>query len=214
MYRTEQEPFWAGEFGNDYIERNNSGKRLAAKTAMLARMLARVTGVRSILELGANVGLNIRALRTLLPDARLEAVEINEAAYQELTQIPDVIAHHTSLLDHRQTVPVDFSFTIGVLIHLNPDVLPSAYQVLYESSSRYIAISEYYNPSPIELPYRGHSGRLFKRDFAGEMMTRYSDLRLIDYGFVYHRDPMFPGDDLTWFVMEKEQRVHSGSIAM
>jgi hypothetical protein len=43
----------------------------------------------------------------------------------------------------------------------------------------------------------------FKRDFAGEIMDRFPDLRLVDYGFVYHRDPQFPQDDFTWFLMEK-----------
>jgi len=31
----------------------------------------------------------------------------------------------------------------------------------------------------------------------------YQDLQLIDYGFVYHRDPNWPQDDLHWFLMEK-----------
>ena len=65
---------------------------------------------------------------------------------------------------------------------------------------------EYYNHVPMEVPYKGHSGRLFKRDWAGDMMVRYSDLRLIDYGFVYRRDPNFPIDDVHWFLLEKEPR--------
>jgi hypothetical protein len=28
-------------------------------------------------------------------------------------------------------------------------------------------------------------------------------MHLCDYGFVYHRDPLFPQDDITWFLMEK-----------
>jgi spore coat polysaccharide biosynthesis protein SpsF len=55
----------------------------------------------------------------------------------------------------------------------------------------------------VEVPYRGNSGKLFKRDFAGEMLDRYSDLQLLDYGFGYHRDPQFPVDDITWFLLEK-----------
>ncbi len=35
------------------------------------------------------------------------------------------------------------------------------------------------------------------------MLDKFPDLVLIDYGFVYHRDSYFPGDDLTWFLMEK-----------
>ena len=28
-------------------------------------------------------------------------------------------------------------------------------------------------------------------------------LKLIDYGFVYHKDPLYPLDDITWFLLEK-----------
>ena len=62
---------------------------------------------------------------------------------------------------------------------------------------------EYYNPAPVAVTYRGHTNRLFKRDFCGEIMTRFPDLRLADYGFAYRRDPSFPQDDITWFLMEK-----------
>jgi len=63
---------------------------------------------------------------------------------------------------------------------------------------------EYYNPVPVEVSYRGHQGKLFKRDFSGEMLDKFKDLRLIRYGFVYHRDPSFPQDDITWFLLEKK----------
>ena len=64
-------------------------------------------------------------------------------------------------------------------------------------------VCEYYNPSPTSISYRGHTDRLYKRDFAGEMLDIYSDLRLVDYGFSYHRDSAFPQDDISWFLMEK-----------
>lgn len=41
------------------------------------------------------------------------------------------------------------------------------------------------------------------KKFAGELMDRYSDLNLIDYGFVYSRDTAFPQDDITWFLLKK-----------
>ena len=77
------------------------------------------------------------------------------------------------------------------------------YNLLYNTSKRYICLSEYYNPSPVEVVYRGHSEKLFKRDFAGEMLDRFKDLKLVSYGFVYHRDNQFPQDDGTWFLLEK-----------
>jgi hypothetical protein len=35
------------------------------------------------------------------------------------------------------------------------------------------------------------------------MLDRYADLTLVDYGFYYRRDPIFPQDDISWFLMEK-----------
>jgi len=32
----------------------------------------------------------------------------------------------------------------------------------------------------------------------------FVDLELVDYGFVYHRDPVFPQDDINWFLMKKQ----------
>jgi spore coat polysaccharide biosynthesis protein SpsF len=63
-------------------------------------------------------------------------------------------------------------------------------------------VCEYYNPTPVSIGYRGHEDRLFKRDFAGELIDLYG-LKLIDYGFIYHRDPVAPQDDATWFLMQK-----------
>ena len=57
----------------------------------------------------------------------------------------------------------------------------------------------------MSLEYRGHFDRLFKRDFAGDILDKYSNVKLVDYGFVYHRDNNFPKDDLTWFLLEKEK---------
>lgn len=98
----------------------------------------------------------------------------------------------------------DFVLIKGVLIHINPEYLDRVYETLYQSSSRYICLVEYYNPTPVEVNYRGHQGRLFKRDFAGEILDKFKDLKLIDYGFTYHRDSHFPQDDATWFLLEKE----------
>lgn len=60
-----------------------------------------------------------------------------------------------------------------------------------------------YHATPVAISYRGHSDRLFKRGFAGEMLGKYSDLALVDYDFAYHRVPPFMYDDISWFLMEK-----------
>jgi spore coat polysaccharide biosynthesis protein SpsF len=203
QFRTEQESFWAGAFGSEYVARNRSEQLVAGKTALWSTVLRRAHRPASAAELGANIGLNLVALRRLFPDMRLAGVEINADAHAELARIPGIEASHGSLLSWSPSAPADLAFTAGVLIHLDPAVLPEAYDRLVAASRRYIAVVEYYNPSPTEIPYRGHGGRLFKRDFAGELMDRHPGVAVVDYGFCWRRDPNWPLDDLTWFLLEK-----------
>lgn len=206
-FATEQETFWAGQFGNDYVDRNLDNKVIAFRTALFAKILAGTSGVTSALELGANVGLNLFAIRNLLPACSFTAVEINEKASELLGEIPDTEVRKGSILEFTpsQLGLHDLTFVSGVLIHIEPGHLPDVYARLYECSASYILINEYYNPTPLQVPYRGHNERLFKRDFAGELLDTYSDLELVDYGFQYRRDRNFPADDMTWFLLRKSQ---------
>jgi len=205
MHSTEQETFWEGDFGNEYTDRNRGLDLAAANLAFWGKVLRSASGISRVMEFGSNIGMNLSAIRLLLPHADLSAVEINKKAAFELKKnIPLVDLHQTSILDFTPGDRTwDLVFTKGVLIHINPDKLPEVYDRIYNSSSRYILVSEYYNPKPVEIDYRGHAGKLFKRDFAGEILEAYPDLSLVDYGFVYHRDPLFPLDDTNWFLMEK-----------
>lgn len=202
-FQTEQEEFWAGEFGDDYTARNQGPGRVALNLAFFARIFAHTRDVSSAIEFGANLGLSLVAMQQLLPGLDVSGIEINPKAVEELKTLPGVKVYPTSILDFEPDYPRDFVLTKGTLIHINPDALPKVYDLLYRTSRRYICVAEYYNPTPTEVTYRGHTARLFKRDFAGELMDKYPDLQLLDYGFAYHRDPNFRQDDLTWFLLEK-----------
>ena len=202
-WKTEQEAFWSGAFGDDYVERNRGEAVAAARTHLFSNLLRRAGPVRSAIEFGPNVGLNLLALRRLVPAIDLAGIEINARAVETLRGIDGVQVHHGSILERHATRTYDLAIVCGVLIHIAPEALPTVYDNLHAASSRLILVAEYYNPTPVSVPYRGHAERLFKRDFAGEMLDRFPDLRLVDYGFQYHRDPNFPADDVTWFVLEK-----------
>ena len=205
-FSTEQESFWAGEFGDQYIGRNQGENLIASNTAFFRDALKQTRDIGSVIEFGPNVGMNLYAIHNLLPDAALSGVEINSKAAETLRGYQDlkVDVHEGSILEYQPDRVCDFAFTKTVLIHINPDELPKVYERLYQSTSRYLLVAEYYNPAPMVVPYRGNQDRLFKRDFAGEIMDQYPDLKLLDYQFVYHRDPNFPADDITWFLMEKK----------
>ena len=203
-FKTEQEAFWAGDFGTDYIQRNQGDALLASNLDFFGKALRQAHSVNSCIEFGANIGMNLKALKLLHPRIDAHAIEINAEAAKLLgTVIPPDQVHNTSILDFTPSRKWDLALIKGVLIHINPEVLPQVYDKLFEACGRYLMVAEYYNPAPVALTYRGHSDRLFKSDFAGEIMDRHPQLQLVDYGFSYRRDPNFPQDDITWFLMEK-----------
>lgn len=203
-FKTEQEAFWAGEFGTEYIQRNQGDVLLASNLDFFAKALRSTRQINSCIEFGANIGMNLKALSLLHPSIDAYAIEINAEAAQQLgTVIPQVNVYNSSILDFVPSRQWDLTLIKGVLIHINPDALSQVYDKLVASSGRYLMVAEYYNPAPVAIPYRGHSDRLFKRDFAGEIMDRHPQMQLVDYGFAYRRDPNFPQDDITWFLMEK-----------
>lgn len=202
-FKTEQEAFWAESFGDEYIDRNKSQQLLASNIAFFTDIFKRTSNISSIMEFGANIGMNIRSIDKILVNVKFSAVEINKKACEQLKNHIDGNLYNCSILDYHPKEQYDFVFTKGVLIHINPNELDSVYQKLYDTSSKYICVAEFYNPSPMTISYRGHEDRLFKRDFAGEMLDKFQDLKLIDYNFVYRRDNYFAQDDITWFLMEK-----------
>ena len=204
-FTTEQEAFWAGDFGTDYIARNQGDLLLASNLDFFCKALRQARKAESCIEFGANIGMNLKALKLLYPGQQQFGIEINhEAAGQLAEVIPAQHVFNQSILEFAPEHQCDLALIKGVLIHINPDVLPQVYDKLVASTARYLMVAEYYNPSPVAIPYRGHADRLFKRDFAGEIMDRHSQMRLLDYGFAYKRDPNFPQDDITWFLMEKQ----------
>jgi len=203
-FKTEQENFWAGAFGDEYINRNISAEYLASNLNFFSKTFNQIGRVDSVIEFGANVGMNLKAIKMLFPNIDLAAVEINKNAANELIKyLGDSNVFNGSIFDYPVTSQFDISLIKGVLIHINPEMLPVVYEKLYSASKKYILVCEYYNPSPVKVTYRGNEDRLFKRDFAGEMLELYKDLELIDYGFSYKRDKAFPQDDISWFLLKK-----------
>ncbi|MGE3727273.1 MAG: pseudaminic acid biosynthesis-associated methylase [Candidatus Sericytochromatia bacterium] len=203
MFKTEQEDFWATDFGDAYVNRSSGPELIASNVCLFSKALSNLGPIGSVIELGSNIGMNLRALRHLYPNIQLNAVEINQKAVEKLREIPDIQVFHDSILNFEAKSTSDLALIKGVLIHINPEQLAKVYELLYQASHRWILLVEYYNPTPVTVNYRGHDNRLFKRDFAGEMLDRYPDLALRDYGFIYHRAQPLGRDDLNWFLLEK-----------
>lgn len=199
---------WRGDFGKTYVDRNEvSEQRFAERSAMWQRVLEKVPtpDLTSLVEVGANIGLNLRALGKLT-GARMVALEPNPTARERLRA--DGVVADSDILDGDATaIPladgaVDLAFTCGVLIHVPPDELAAAYREMHRVSRRYVLSIEYFSPRPEALPYRGHQGLLFKRDFGGLWLDSFDDLELVDYGFFWKR--VSGQDDVTWWLFRKK----------
>tara|TARA_B100001248_G_C27390078_1_gene461878 strand:- start:2315 stop:2935 length:621 start_codon:yes stop_codon:yes gene_type:complete len=200
----EQQKFWIGKFGQDYISRNNLKNSVKNNLALFSKIFYKKIPPKDCLEIGANIGSNLVALKDLYPHLNTYGVEINKSAFKQLTiNLGKNNFYNQSIETFNKKKKYDLVFTKGVLIHINPKNLQKVYKKMFELSSKYILTIEYYNPKPVSVIYRGHKDKLFKRDFAGEIMKKYKSLKLLDYGFIYHGDQSFPQDDMTWFLLKK-----------
>jgi pseudaminic acid biosynthesis-associated methylase len=202
---------WRGAFGASYIERNRPTDETTAEASAVFARIFDTAGVRpeigSVLEIGANVGINLRGLRQALgPATQLSALEPNAAACEALRQNTELRLDRIIESDaYRIPLPddsYDLTFTNGVLIHVPPDRLPEAMREIVRVSRRFVLCSEYFSHVPVEIPYHGQSGMLWKRDFGLAYLENCPGLKPRHYGFLWQTEfPHF--DDLNWWLLEK-----------
>ena len=199
--------FWKGELGDDYVVRGRATADIVHVTARaFAEMLSHLqdSPPTSILEVGANAGINLRAISGLTA-AELFAVEPNASAREQL--VADEVVPQDRLFDAVATkLPlddgaVDLAFTSGVLIHVPPEDLETAYGEIYRVAARYILCMEYFSQTPASGPYRSHEGLLFKRDFGGMWLDLFPALEIVANGFFWSRTTGL--DDLNWWLFRK-----------
>ena len=194
------ESLWSGEFGDHYADRNiDAGEGRAPFWRETLRRLE----VGSALEVGCNVGANLRWIAEAIGAANTHGVDVNEKALAIARErIPGVDVRRAAARE----LPfadgeVDLAFTTGVLIHQPPEELDAVIDEIVRCSRRYVLCGEYYAPEQEEVPYRGERGALFKLDFGARYLERHPELELIDERFLSRDDG--PWDDLTVWTFEK-----------
>lgn len=193
------EGLWGGEFGDAYVERNRAAgeHRAAFWSATLAEFPA-----QRVLEVGCNLGGNLQHLAAQLPPEHVYGIDINQKALAELHRtVPGVNA----LYSPAREIPFrdrwfDLVFTMGVLIHQPESTLPLVMAEIVRCSRRYVLCGEYFAESTTEVPYRGESGALFKRDYGRTYQELFPELQLRHQGLL-SRDQGW--DDVTYWIFEK-----------
>jgi pseudaminic acid biosynthesis-associated methylase len=196
---------WKGSFGDDYTERClPDDDRLHRATIQWANLLGRIASdpPKSILEIGANVGLNLMALQRIT-SAQLWALEPNVRARSALGEIlaPEQIIDGTA-----ENIPLadgvaDLVFTSGVLIHIHPDNLLRACSEIVRCARKYVVCIEYFSHEPEVKQFRGQEAILFKRDFGSFYLDCFPDLKIVDCGFNWRRTT--GASNTTWWILRR-----------
>ena len=222
---TEQEEFWRGEFGDRYTARctgidlirnntillwnafHNTGLMSNVVYALTPGMGKTKMGIPTVVEFGANRGLNIMALHDMgWPYDKITAVEINYSACEQLRKLEGLNVFERTMFEDRDVGEHEIVISSGLLIHIAPGELEDAYDVLHSAckSGGYIFLCEYFASTPTEVSYRGHANKLWRRNYGKDMLLRYDDLSLVDYGFVADIDPVAPKDNVNWWLLGKK----------
>lgn len=188
---TKQMEVWSGEFGHEYTSRNQFKdleafdelyiKRFGSTREALNRLqLENIPRDARIVEVGSNIGNQLAALHRM-GFSRLYGVELQREAvniaHQERPEI-DLVQGSALELPFRDGF-ASLVFTNNVLIHISPADLPTVMDEMHRVSQRWIWGFEYFAPQVTEVKYRGHTGLLWKADYAQMFLDRFSDLRLV-----------------------------------
>jgi pseudaminic acid biosynthesis-associated methylase len=194
------EDLWAGDFGDDYVERNKAASE--GRHPFWADRLAKLE-VTSALEVGCNVGGNLRWLAELLGAQNVAGVDVNETALDVVrSELPGVDVRVATARELPfDDDAFDLVFTTGVLIHQSPDELPRVMDEIVRCSRRYVLCGEYRADELEEVPYRGQRGALYKQDYGRLYQERFPQLRLLEEGFLPKSEGVW--DDVTYWVFEQ-----------
>lgn len=195
-----QTDIWSGSFGQAYTERNRFADAEAFNAFYVERFgltrdelndrhLGNLPRDLRILEVGCNIGNQLEAIHRL-GFQRLYGVELQrtavETAHRERPEL-NIIEGSAFDLPFRDGF-ADLIFTNNVLIHIAPDDLERVMDETYRVSRRYIWGFEYYAPTLVEVPYRGHDSLLWKADYAQIFLDRFDDLSLVNMQMFRYRD--------------------------
>jgi pseudaminic acid biosynthesis-associated methylase len=195
------ESLWRGTFGRQYTDRN---ARAGDRRGRFWQGIIAETAPRRVLEVGCNVGANLRWIAPAVgPAGTVVGIDVNEYPLTRLA-LPGVRAAAAAAraLPFRDGA-FDLVFTMGVLIHQPPEALPVVMREIVRCSRRYVLCGEYHADTLTEVFYRGQHGALFKLDFGARYQEMFPGLALVKRGRLFEDDGW---DDVTFWLFEQSAR--------
>jgi pseudaminic acid biosynthesis-associated methylase len=186
--KTKQVEFWQGDFGRDYTQRNPQNMEEwdalytncygVKKTEMNEAFLKGLDKDARILEVGCNIGLQLKGLQSQ-GFKNLYGVELQKFAVEKAHKMfPGLNIIQGSGFD----IPFkddsfDLVYTSGVLIHIAPKDLSRIMSEMIRCTRKYVWGFEYYAEEEEAINYRGNDGFLWKMDYAKKFLEVDSHLK-------------------------------------
>lgn len=193
------ESIWSGEFGDEYTQRNAS---VVQHRKDFWHDLLEKYPARRVLEVGCNLGGNLKWISQKNEPQETYGIDINQTALNEVHKtLPGVnalkaVARNLPFRDRW----FDMTFTMGVLIHQPESTLPLVMSEIVRCSNEYIFCGEYASKETQEVSYRGHEGALFRRDYGGLYQELFPELKPVADGFLSKEQGW---DDVTWWLFKR-----------
>lgn len=193
------EQLWRGDYGDEWSDRNIGmyDTRQPVWDAFMQRLRP-----ERVLEVGCNVGGNLRWIAPHVASGDLYGIDINR---HSLDLIHDFVPDANVLVASARDLPFrddffDLVFTVGVLIHHPDGALEAAIREMVRCTSRYVLAIEMYAPEPTEIPHRGIQNAILKRDYGRVILDTAPELTAVDDGYLSVEEGF---DSLNWWLFEK-----------
>jgi len=203
---SKQGEVWAGEFGNEYTDRNKVNYRKHLKVFIdVLTVLRNKHHNYSVLEIGCNKGHNLTALKFLgFKQDNIIGVDINNYALGLARKDGHNVKNENILNLSLDDNTFDLVFTMGVLIHISPDDVSRAVKEMYRVSKKYILAMEYPAETEEVVSYHGRDDLLWKRDFNEVFKKECPEIQLIAHWRWGTKERPFY-DRLDGWLFEKER---------
>lgn len=213
---TKQLKNWRGKFGVDYTLRNSQTleemeelflQEFGVGASEMFGKAIRGLAVKSVLEVGCNIGNKLALLKNLGIDD-LTGIEPSNFAISEGKKRYAFISFKQGTVFNLPFTngSFDLVFTAGVLIHINPRDLSKAMNEITRVARKWIMGFEYYSTRSQRVIYRGEDELLWKRDFLSEYLKAVPGLKIL-YEKRFNHNPKVVGRDSLMsqiFVLQKQ----------
>lgn len=184
---------WKNKDGDKYIKRNQIDYR--KRIPFLNKTLPK--DIDSVLELGANCGHNLQAIKEIGEKNNREidvhGIEINKNAVKIAKE-----AYGIELMEADIVNGVIYGFsnadlvmTWGVLIHINPIDLGKVFENLNKAATKYILMIEHKEQYIRTIADRWYKdgGSMWVMDFSNEFIKRYPEWKVKKQGWASGKKP-------------------------